>query len=31
MEYSWGADGSGFMARVVTVADDPAWLLMESF
>lgn len=31
MEYSWGADGSGFMAKVVTVADDPDWLLMEAF
>lgn len=31
MEYSWGADGSAFLARVVTVADDPAWLVMESF
>lgn len=31
MEYSWGADGSNFMAKVVTVADDPAWLVMESF
>ena len=31
MEYSWGKDGSGFLARVVTVADDPAWLVMESF
>ena len=31
MEYSWGPDGSNFLARVVTVADDPAWLVMESF
>lgn len=31
MEYSWGPDGSNFLARVVTVADDAAWLLMESF
>ena len=31
MEYSWGPDGSGFLARVVTVADEPSWLVMESF
>ncbi len=31
MEYSWGPGGSGFLARVVTVADDPSWLVMESF
>jgi 3',5'-cyclic AMP phosphodiesterase CpdA len=31
MEYSWGADGSNFLAKVVTVADESAWLVMESF
>lgn len=31
MEYSWGPDGSAFMARVVTVAPDDQWLVMESF
>jgi hypothetical protein len=31
MEYSWGTDGSNFLAKVVTVADNPAWLVMESF
>lgn len=29
MEYSWNPDGSGFLAKVVTVSDD--WLVMESF
>lgn len=29
MEYSWNHDGSGFLAKVVTVSDD--WLVMESF
>lgn len=31
MEYSWGPGGADFLARVVTVADDDAWLVMESF
>jgi 3',5'-cyclic AMP phosphodiesterase CpdA len=31
MEYSWGTDGSGFMARLVTVAPDHEWFVMESF
>jgi Icc protein len=31
MEYSWGPDGADFLARVVTVASDDAWLVMESF
>jgi 3',5'-cyclic-AMP phosphodiesterase len=31
MEYSWGEDGSAFMARVVTVAPDESLLLMEHF
>ncbi len=31
MEYSWGDDGSNFLARVVTVAPDDNWLVMESF
>jgi len=31
MEYSWGSGGSNFLAKVVTVADESAWLVMESF
>lgn len=31
MEYSWGSGGSNFLAKVVTVADKSAWLVMESF
>lgn len=31
MEYSWGADGSQFMARVVTVAPDNSTFVMERF
>lgn len=31
MEYSWSSNGSGFMARVVTVARESEWLVMESF
>ena len=31
MEYSWGNNGSAFMARVVTVAPDDQWYVMESF
>jgi len=29
MEYSWNNDGSGFLAKVITVSDE--WLVMESF
>jgi hypothetical protein len=31
MEYSWGNNGSAFIARVVTVAPDDQWHVMESF
>ena len=31
MRYSWIAGGEGFHARVITVAPDSDWLVMESF
>ncbi|CAB4600082.1 unannotated protein [freshwater metagenome] len=31
MQYSWGPGGSAFMARLVTVAPDDHWFVMESF